>query len=220
MFKRNVVIVLAVLLCALPSAIAQTKPGFGIKGGIALSNQDWEYSDGFDPGDRDRINGLAFGVFTDFALTPVVTLRPEALYVQKGSQMDFPVTDEANDQIGTVTYKDQIDYLSVLVTAKVQPPLITGLDFYFLGGPRLDFKVSADSDDTSAVMTTIIDSYKDVVTGLTFGVGLERKIGPTAKLLLEVRYDLDLSDAMVLDNSVNDLYIDNKTFAVLAGISF
>lgn len=200
---------------------AQAASGtFGIKGGLSFSDQDWDYSETPDLIEPDHLTGVALGVFIDFPLTSFASLRPEALYVRKGNSMDFIRTNDFGEILGTDTYKDRIDYLSLLVTAKIKTPIKFVGDWYVLGGPRLDFKINTNSDMNSDEWNLIMDSYKDAVPGLTLGLGMDKQLGTSWGVLLEARYDLDLGNEMELNTSFNDIEIKSKSLMILAGITF
>jgi len=219
MKKYGLIVLSAFLLLAAGTASAGSRPKLGVKAGLSFADQDWEYTNSLGKVDRGHRSGLAFGLFTDLPLTPVVQLRPEVLYVQKGSQIELPYMTEAGVPAGTVTSQDQIDYLSLVATAKFKKRA-GPLGVYVFGGPRLDLKVSTSSDDESPAMEAVLDSYKSTVTGLTIGVGIERSFGAIGPVLVEARYDYDFSEAAKYVGDEATLTIDNKGFLILFGMAW
>lgn len=208
-----------ILLLTVGSAAAE-RPAGGFKGGLSLADQTWTYTSDLGTVEKDTRSGLAFGAFMDIDVTPLLGIRPEILYVQKGNQVEVRVIDYAGNFEDWRTYKDRIDYFSVCLTGRFKPHLFSQLDLYFLAGPRMDIKVGSSSDMSEQEAEIILDSYKDVVPGATFGIGMERKVGPALTVLIEGRYDLDFGDAMVFNPSTHKLTIENSAILLLAGVRF
>lgn len=215
---RVVVVVLAMLVLACTTTSATGPIKFGVKAGWSFAKQTWEYARYLGTVERDQRTGLAAGLFADMAVTPAVGLRGEFLYVQKGNQVEVPYRTYAGPA-GTLTFKDRIDYLSIVATGKLnltrQP-----VGVYLLAGPRLDIKLSTSSDIDSPATDSLIDSYKATVPGLTFGGGLEKTVGSFGTVLLEFRYDYDFADAIKYVGTENGVTIKNDGFQVLAGLRF
>lgn len=219
MKKYGIIILVTLLFLAAGTASAGARPKLGFKAGWSFADQDWEYSNILGKVDRAHRSGLAFGLFMDLPLTPVVQFRPEALYVQKGSQVEVVHMTEAGVPAGTLTFKDRIDYLSLVATVKFKKPA-GPVGVYVLGGPRLDLKVSTSSDDESPAMEAVLDSYKSTVTGLTIGLGVERSFGAIGPVVVEARYDHDFSEAARHVGEEATLTIDNKGFLFLVGMAW
>jgi len=219
MKKTYVLIAIILLLTTASNVLSGTRPRYGIKAGISLADQTWEYRNLLGKVDRDQRKGLACGVFADLSFTPLVQFRPEVLYVQKGSQIKVLRTSYTGIPTGASTFKDRIDYLSLVAAFKLQ--LSHGpLGFYLLGGPRLDVKLSATSDFPDPTMQLILDAYKLTVPGLTLGIGFQGATGLFGPMMLEARYDYNPGEAARFVSTENVLEINNKSFSILVGLLF
>jgi hypothetical protein len=218
MRKMSVLLAALLMVVAIQSASAGLRPNYGIKAGLVLADQDWEYDNILGSLERDCRTGFAAGVFIDFALVPNLGLRPEVLYVQKGSRVDVRHLRYDDIYGSTTTFTDRIDYLSFVLNVKLK----TGngpFGLYVFGGPRVDLKAGTSTDAPDANLEDILDSYKSTVNGLTFGLGLERALGGIGPVLLEARYDYDFGEAARHVGSEATLTIDNRSFAVLVGLA-
>ena len=217
-FRSVVLVVVVFLISALSISVVAVTPKFGVKAGLSQASQTWEYSNSWGSVERDSRSGLAFGIFTDIPFTPIMALRLDALYVQKGSQITVMETTEAYPE-GTGQYlaiKDRIDYMSLSLTGKAN--VLKGpIGIYLMGGPRFDIKIGENFEYPSQFSDSL---YNSTVTGLVLGGGVETSIGPTASVLLEFRYDVDLTDAGEYSGIETDLAIKNKGFLILAGLRF
>ena len=108
----------AVIAFGLLTVSAAAQPSFGVKAGLALADQDFDYRD-FNQ-DFDSRTGLQFGVFAEFALNDYVRISPELRYVPVGVKFSVDTTGyEGPADDGEKTFKSRIDYISLPVTAKV-----------------------------------------------------------------------------------------------------
>ncbi len=219
MKKTRFLIALILLLAASPNVWAGTGLQYGIKAGVSFGDQTWNYSNELGQVNRDQRKGYAFGVFADWSLTPLLGLRPEVLYVQKGSQIQARTGSYPYLTGGTITFRDRVNYLSLLATAKLQ---FGGgpIGFYLIGGPRVDLKLNSNSTLASSDMQAILDSYKSTVPGLTFGVGAQSSLSPFGPIMLEFRYDYDSREAAKYVGNQANIVIDNKTYTILFGLLF
>jgi hypothetical protein len=217
--KKSAVLAVLVLFITGSTVLAGGSPRYGIKAGLVGANQNWEYSNSLGTVNRDHRTGMAVGLFLDLPWIQSFQFRPEALYVQKGSQIEVTNMTYVGVPEGTTTVKDRIDYLSLRATVRMKTSA-GPLGLYFLGGPRLDLKVGASSDINSPEMQTILDAYKSSVAGLTVGLGLEGALGPKGSLFIEVCYDYDFGEAAKYVGDEATLTIDNKAVLVLVGVAF
>jgi hypothetical protein len=218
--RKTRILLAAILLIATSSTVsAVVRPKLGIKAGMAVANQQWEYNNILGNLDRDHSLGFVAGVFADLSLTPILSLCPEVLYVQKGSQIKAHYATYTDIDAGTITFTDRIDYLSLLLNVKLKAgggPL----GMYVFGGPRIDVKLSTRTDLPGEDIQRILDSYNSTVTGLTVGLGLQRALGNLGPVMVEARYDYDFQEAARYVGSEATLVIDNKALMVLVGLTF
>jgi hypothetical protein len=217
--KKTVMSTVLFLLLVSSSVSAAASLRYGIKAGLAGANQIWEYSNSLGTVNRDHRTGVVVGAFLNLPRIRSFQFRPEALYVQKGSQIGVTHMTYAGVPQGTTILKDRIDYLSLRATARVKTSA-GPLGLYFLGGPRLDLKIGTSSDIDSPEMEAILDAYKSSVVGLTVGLGLERAMGAKGSLFVEVCYDFDFGEAAKYVGDEATLTIDNRAVLVMVGMAF
>jgi hypothetical protein len=219
MKKTKSFVVITLILVTTLAVTADARPRLGVKAGIAGADQTWEYSSALGTVNRNSRLGLAAGMFAELPIMSALQLIPEALYVQKGSQVEVAHMTYTGVPDGTETYKDRIDYLSLGITAKVKTSA-RSLGLYFLGGPRLDLKIGTSSDIDSPNMNAILDAYKSSVVGLAVGFGAEKDLGESKAVFIEFRYDYDFGEAAEYVGDEATLTIDNRAFLVLVGVAF
>lgn len=217
--RSKVVVLVAIGTLVFASSTVWAGPfGFGVKAGLTSFDQSWEYSSAsLGTIELDSKSGVAFGVFGQIPFTPVASVRIDALFVQKGGEVEVALTSPSSpDIIGHRTVKERVDYLSLAVSGRVG----TAGNFigvYALVGPRLDFKVGGEFEFSGEFSDEL---YGSTVFGLVLGGGVEAGLGPKATGLLEFRYDLDLSDAVEYSGTETDLTVKNNGFLILAGVRF
>lgn len=186
---------------------------YGVKAGITLSDQTYDYSEAevkldVEPGNR---TGLALGFFVEKPLLKAFSVRGAAEYVQKGSELSALVVDGEGAVTGTQKLKDRVTYISLGALGKVNVPIGKMLP-YVLFGPRLDFKASHDTEFASVLS----DDLKSTVVGLTFGIGQQFPVQSLGSLFIEAQYLHDLSNAY----DKNGITVKNKCLTVMAGLTF
>lgn len=205
------------LTCFLPGlwTAADTQAGplvFGLKAGLSISSQEYDYENDVLTFERDPRTGLAISIYADFPITPTISFQPELGFVQRGSKVDVVQTTEADpDRAFHRELDDRIDYLSVPVYIKAVLPS-PKYQPYVLAGPRLDWKINDDSESS----TVLSNTYETFVYGGSVGVGLEYGNGAVGTVILEFAYQFDLSDAAEMDG----LTIRNESFLFLLGYTF
>lgn len=156
----------AVLALVLPvTALAQSKGGFSVKGGLVTSTFGGDDADGVD-----GKTGFVVGVAYRMSQTSALTIQPEALYVQKGA-------DDAS-----------IDYIEIPVLAKFEIPLEI-LNPYAVVGPYGAFAISCDFDGDTGCDDLGVNGFD---FGLALGAGI--RVGGFHGLAFEVRYDWGFAD--------------------------
>jgi hypothetical protein len=201
------IVVLVSLLCFSGTSYGV---GFGIKGGLVLADQDFNYENTALKLENERRTGIDVGVFVELFSVPFIGVQIEGHYMQKGTQISSSVIDGSIiEGSQTITQKGTLNYLSIPALAKVSLGL-----FYIVGGPRADILLSQSSDDDA--FKDAYDDLKKVTAGVDIGVGVQLGIIPAVTPLAEIRYSPDLTDAF------NDegLKIRNRSLQLLIGVQF
>jgi opacity protein-like surface antigen len=189
---------------------------FGAKIGLALADQDFEYTD-FDM-NWDSRTGIQFGAFVGFPVSENLVFSPEIQYVPKGVSEEFAVYSYAGPiEDSTIRKTARIDYLSVSLPVKVGLPL-GKFTPYLIAGPRIDFQVGIKNDD---FMQILYEEFDKVAYGLTLGAGGEISVASAYRLLFEVSYSPDLTKVYDGDaGAFGTLSVKNRTVSFLVGVLF
>ncbi len=130
--------------------------------------------------------GPSFGAIVEVPLIPLLSIRVEPSYIQKGSDVYFP------DMGGPSIVKERNQYFQVPVELKANLPLPVFSPHIFLG-PNVGYLLSAKA--TSNPNYPEIDdrsSYKSFDLGVDAGAGLEFSIAPLIKANLDYKYSSGL----------------------------
>jgi hypothetical protein len=204
-------IIVSIGLILLFSSVADARvlEGYGVKTGVVIAEQDFDYAEDFGFDTKNRA-GLDVGVYLEWLDIPSFGLLTEAHYVQKGMVNENPRTDEFGHPMSPVRHSNRVDYLSIPILAKVT--FRAGrVRPYVLLGPRIDFLLGYES----RILKAIYDGFEGTNLGGTVGLGIERKT-KRLKVLLELRYSPDFTDAFEKDG----LKVKNNSFDILFGLGF
>ena len=195
------------------SSHAQLLDSYGVKVGAVSASA----TDNLD--DFDRRTGLTASVFAEKRLLPYLSLTGEIGYVQRGFIETQTERTAPNEVVGTVEANTQLDYLTIPVMAKLEYGLAPAT-LYALAGPRLDILLSRDAGtfefSSSTFESQVADAYGSPAVGGIVGVGIATTNLLPARLLLEGRYELDLTDSFV----EGPRETRNTAFTVVVGIAF
>lgn len=185
-----------VALLAAPGAFAQfygaaRGPAIGFK--VGLNVADLTGSDA--PTNTDPRLGFSGGLVADVPITPMLSVRPEVLYTQKGVS--------SSDNNATLS----VDYLEIPVTLAVTVPVTeTGLMAGAYAGPALGIKVR---ESTSAFgLPNAPNVFKSTDLGAALGVTVGA--GPFS---VDGRYTLGLQDA-IDSNVFGNNSVRNGVFSI------
>ena len=142
-------------------------------------------------------------------------MQPEILYVQKGTKWSETLEGEE------FTGKYELDSVEVPLLLNFSFP-IAGSSFVpsVYAGPYAGFNTRAKVKVTEAgesYSEDFKDEVKDTEFGLTFGIGLGKKIGH-GKIVLDVRYDLGLTN--IAEGMAEGESVKNKTWLFMLGYYF
>jgi hypothetical protein len=201
---RSAGIVLALVLVCGGTAFAQQPAAFGVKAGVNFANLNFEGEDA--DVNFDRRTGLVAGLFVVVPSNSPFALQAEALYSQKGAQIEE----------GGFTSKVRLNVLEVPVLARFSTPASSGASFHVFGGPSLGFKLSAEAVDSfegEEETTDLDDDVKSFDLGLVLGAGVE-----FGRLVIDGRYSWGLTD--INNDDSEDVKVKTRTFSIMAGFRF
>ena len=210
---RNYLLLLFIIF-SFSNLSAQFIRGWGIKAGMTISNQTWDYSSSLDIDfeTEDKI-GLNVGLFMEILDLPFFSIVTELNYIQKGMELALPrTTADYPTANGFVNWDTRIDYLNIAAMAKVR--LNYGIiKPYILVGPKIDYEISKSFSDINA--SDIEDQFDESRLGAKVGIGTEINLLPMT-LLVEILYDADFNE---LYNKQN-LKVSSNSFDLRIGIFF
>ncbi|MDH3890390.1 MAG: PorT family protein [candidate division Zixibacteria bacterium] len=223
LLARLMVLSLVAALVLTVPAVAQV--GFGVKGGLNVSNLTGADSEGFD----SRV-GLVAGGFVKLNIAPNLAIQPEALFAQKGSKGD----------LGGVTAKFNLNYFEIPVLLKYTFPTTGEMQPFLFVGPAVAFAQKAEFTVEAGGQSASLDiaNEKSNDVGLVIGGGIDLATGGVA-LVIDARVTLGLSKAfedvppfdfvdVFLDEldfpmaweSGQALDVKNGAFALMIGVAF
>ena len=181
---------------------------FGIKGGMNVSSIS---DDGYD--DTKSKVGYYGGVFVNVPLAESLSLQPELIYNNLGSEVKNSATI-----LGT-TYnynrKLNLNYLTVPVMFQYKATP----QFYLEAGPEFGFLVSAKSTTTTNNSSSTTELKKDDFNNFNLGMGLGLGFDITKNFGINARYVAGFSDVTkpASDPSTN---AKNKNNTFQVGLNF
>jgi hypothetical protein len=219
------------ILVMLSTTAAAGEISYGVKGGLFTANMT-AIPAGWD--DTAFKNGLAGGVYINYAFNENLSLQPEVLYVMKG--LDGVITNP----IFTVDFTGEYNYIEIPLLARYTIPTQSGFSAFFFVGPSLEINVAADLEldgidhRTRVPLTGSVD-YSDLTrkTGgsFIFGAGCALGVGP-GRITLDARFDIGLTKVIkggtstLVLNGQSSPWVEREAeakhlgFALLVGYAF
>ena len=205
-------IVVLLLLCYLPVHASDMSLSF--KGGLSVSQQDWENSpvSSFSSPDWDNYNGWSAGAAVQRRLTTHIVMSAGVQYLRRGRSIELKLTGYDRTPLGTKDFREFAAYLSIPLMLKMHIPETTW-DFYLQGGISQNFKVGKGSDFGTS---EVFDQYKSSVTDAIVGFGVEPVRFSFGAMFIEFMYAWDISDAFKSDVAT----VRTSSYDVNIGIRF
>jgi opacity protein-like surface antigen len=182
----------------------------GVKFGTNIANFRGEDTDELDP----RI-GFVGGPFLNYSFNSTFSVQPELLFSMKGAGF------EEGDSSGTL----QLNYLEIPILGKASFPLADRISPNLFVWPSFGFNVNADVEATRAGETEeedIGEFINDTEIGFIFGGGLDFKLNNGNKVLLDIRYNMGLTDVFDFDelDLDEDVSFQNEVISTMIGYAF
>ncbi|MFW6080031.1 MAG: porin family protein [Gemmatimonadota bacterium] len=159
--------------------------------------------------------GLSFGATAEFGVSPLLSIQPELLFVQKGAEF-------ADSDFGDATFN--FNYLEIPVLAKISVPSAGLASPYLYVGPSISFQSGCSISSEDQGVSAELDCDNDLVDiptnsvdfGFLGGVGLGVGMGP-GEVAVDVRYNLGLADVVDTPEGEDVTSIKNRAFGVSLG---
>lgn len=183
--------------------------GFGIKGGINVSNVYDEEGEDFVANNRVGFYG---GVFVSVPLGTYIGLQPEILYSQKGFK------GKISGLVNSYDFERTTDYLDIPLQLQIKPikelTFLVGPQYSYLMNTKDEFRVggSGFTDEQEEELST--DNIKKNIFG--FVVGAEANF---SGFLISARAGWDITKSDADGDSVNPRY-KNQVLQFGVGYTF
>ena len=193
---KRLIVILAVLVSFCGSAMAEGIT-FGAKAGATLSDFTGDIEN------NESKLGFCGGLFMNYAITEVISIQPELLFVMKGTK---------HDQLENTAYR--LSYFEVPALVKFSLPTEAAFMPHLFLGPSLGFLIDATLEYTG-VENDAKDLFKSVDYGAVVGTGFDYMIGQ-GRLLLDARYSFSLADIVDEENEDED-ELKNSGITIMVG---
>ena len=211
-YLKSLTMAVAVSLYLLPTPAIKAQ-NLGLKAGVSVSNQAYDYSlAGFNI-DRLSQTEIAAGIFINLNFSPLTSVRLGVDYIQKGSAIELDSTLPPSPVvIGTIRLEDRVEYLSFNLLATPTLIKVPPISPYLIIGPRFDILLSSDT----YIETLTTEKLKSGTFGASVGAGVKFSVASASSLFVEAVYQPDFSDTF----KISTLTIKNKSFLISAGLMF
>ena len=211
--KRRLASIALILWAGLAILYGQFPSSFGIKAGISVADQTYQFEPIDYKMETEVVVGPTFSLFLEAFRGDHFSLQLDLSYFLKGSKtrtQSVTVDHLNNDRI--VVNKGELStsrfsYLSIAPMARYR--LGKGnFQPYFLLGPRVDFLLKYESDSEYP-----LENQNKVIPGLTLGTGLEYGLDQMG-LFAEIQYQGDIIPVTGQD----PLLVNNHLLSFTLGI--
>jgi hypothetical protein len=195
---------------------------FGAKGGLNLSSLSGDYPDygpsvtGADESSlkNKSVFGFHIGGFLEYSINEKLSIQPEILLSQQGSQLDLFMTQYASTtgtgkrRINTAIIANKLTYINLPIMLKYKVFEKLNIEF----GPQIGYlvnaKVKVKQENVYGGVTDysreIEGDNKESFKGFDFGVNFGTSYDFNEHLFVEVRYNLGLSKVYKPVKSIGD----------------
>ena len=173
-----------------PASAQYPGPSVGVKAGLNVSNFS-----GDDAGGSEARLGFVGGLTATVPITPTVGFQIEALYSQKGEELDGSIFDSDRDY----TIDTRLDYLEIPASLRLSVPASPTLDLGLTLGGYVGVPLSSDIDASGDVPATLLldlEDDADLETDYGFLIGVDAGSGP---FYVDARYTQGLADVFEFD---------------------
>lgn len=197
--------------------LAQRNPYFGASLGISVSNQQWETSEDVQVTYLQPRLGAYIGVNMEFYDEDILSLLTEMAFIQKGTRLEWQVTDPSVPayNLGVIKEQYNLSYLHWWVAIKLKADW-EQMQPYVLLGPRIDLQLS----EVKAFPNSSVNHVSAIFGGVA-GMGFQYKPRKrNFRMFVQGTYLMDFRDLHFTSpsNSAVALNIRNTSFAFSIGI--
>jgi len=205
------------------------KIDFGIEAGPDAASQ----RGGFQNNNQQTLWGFSAGFTGQYNLTPKFSIRSGIGFEEKGYSILQTFTTVINPQTGsletdgTINGYSPMDYLILPVFAKYRFGK-SRIKFFAEGGPYLGYLINAEQTISykpstgSAYISRSNETqhYNRFEGGAGLGMGADRQITNRLKILIELRYNLGLTDIVPPSTAPGFTGIYNESVCLTLGLMY
>lgn len=214
MFKRLLLVSLI-----FTGALFAQKIEIGAKGGVNIRSLNFKSNyTGFS---NETRAGFVGGIFLKYNINEMFSIQPEVLVAVKGGRQDAGKRTVAGVAVPSQRFDYNLTYLDIPVLVNVTFPTQSPISPKLFFGPQVGFLLNAKEKFEENGKQIHDKDIKSNMTkadfSLVFGAGLDVAVTAKAKVLLDLRYDLGLTD---LDKGFSKTKTRNRGFMIMGGFSF
>ena len=163
---KSFILVIGFFCLAIPT---YAQVSFGLKGGVNVA--EFSFKDQGTTIPQSSVNGFTLGGVLEIGITDNIFIQPEAIFLQKGSELDASITG----------LKTNVNYLDIPLLLKIKLINAKLLEINLLGGPS--FGLALNGEETTAGGQTIDVNFggenglKRFDLGVNAGGGIAIKLG-------------------------------------------
>lgn len=163
--------------------------------------------------------GFSGGISFQYNFTPVISLRTNIFYEQKGSNSNIPVINIDGQIMYQSKMRTQFNQLTVPILLRVN--FGRQGNFFVNAGPFMGFNISARGHlpKIDAAPSNITHQFERIDFGLSAGFGASFPISKSFAATVEVRNNLGLLN-LGRDNVINNQTIKTNTTNLLVGFAY
>lgn len=218
--KTKIVLAISIVSLFASTSFSQFISGFGIKGGITLSNQIYDYKR-FDYNPETKyLLGFNGSLFAEFLNSRNINLVLESGFEQRGYIYVSKSYDEFGNPLPYMNIYERTNYLTSGLLLKLK---VTGnkISPYIILGPKLDillgYSVKPENESTTLIGFDFpLEEFKKINYSLNIGAGME------FNKLFPFRTFIELNYSPPVNSSYNGpgLLVKEHYFNVKLGINF
>ena len=179
---KSFVLAIGLFLLAIPT---YAQISFGIKGGVNVA--EFSFQDQGTSIPQSSINGFTLGAVLEVALGKNIFLQPEAIFVQRGSELNTSLTNLTTN----------VNYLDIPVLLKIKILNTNLLNINLLGGPSFGLALNGEETDQGGQTIDINfggdNGLKRFDLGINAGGGVGINLGSVG-VFGDIRYLFGVSD--------------------------
>jgi hypothetical protein len=201
------------------SVNGQILKSVGIKSGLSIANQNWDFDSYIITSmDTKSRNGIFVATSFEFFNSKYLSLITDLSYCEKGSteQVLHTVYDTPGAE-PYETFDTKLSYFSISPMLKIRYESVNLIPYALLG-LRIDYQLNYVSD---LDYFRIDNNINKTIFGANFGAGLEYNAGQFG-IFVEGNYQYDFNKVTDTDQSWNGpgIKINNKAFIICAGLKY